>query len=127
MCVVDTSAWIEWLSDTSIGKRIGKLFPDKAVCIVPTLVQLELYKWLLRELGEDQADSVLAYTQKCIVSDLDTSIALMAAVFSRQYKLSTADSIIYATAQRHHARLLTCDAHFDGLDNVTLLRKANIQ
>ena len=28
------------------------------------------------------------------------------------------DSIIYATAQRHHAELWTHDAHFRGLDGV---------
>ena len=45
-CVVDTSAWIEWLADTRLGKRLGRQFPDKPQWIVPTIVQLELSKWL---------------------------------------------------------------------------------
>jgi len=63
--VVDTSAWIEWLVGSAPGRKLGKLIPDKSHCIVPTIVQLELSKWLMREVGEDQGDQVIAYTQKC--------------------------------------------------------------
>jgi predicted nucleic acid-binding protein len=122
-CVVDTSAWIEWLADTALGKRLGKQFPDKTQCIVPTLVQLELSKWLVREVGEDQADQVIAYTQKCVVVPLDTTIALLAADLHREYKLATADAIVYATARRLEAGLLTCDGHFEGLPGVALFAK----
>lgn len=124
-CVVDTSAWVEWLADTALGRRLGKEFPDRPQCIVPTIVQLELSKWLVREVGEDQADLVIAYTQKCVVVPLDTVIALLAADLHREYKLATADAIVYATARRQGATLLTCDAHFDGLPGVTLFAKTD--
>ena len=122
-CVVDTSAWIEWLADTALGKRVSQQFPDKPQWIVPTIVQLELSKWLVREVGEEQADQVIAFTQKCVVVPLDTVIALLAADFHREYKLATADAIVYATARRQGATLLTCDAHFDGLPGIVLLAK----
>ncbi len=58
--VVDTSVWIEWLTGGSaLGKKLGKEFPQKVHCIVPTIVQLELSKWLVRESGEEQADASL--------------------------------------------------------------------
>lgn len=123
MVVVDTSVWIEWLVGSALGKRLAKHFPDKAQCVVPTLVQLELSKWLMRELGEDRTDQVIAYTQKCVVVPLDTRIALLAAEAHRQYKLATADAIVYATAQESGAGLLTCDAHFEKLPDVTYFRK----
>ena len=122
--LVDTSAWIEWLVDSDLGKRLGTEFPDKSYCIVPTIVQLELSKWLVRELGEDQADQVIAYTQKCIVVPLDTNIALMAADLHREHRLATADAVVYATARQRGAELLTCDAHFKGLPGVTLFAKS---
>jgi len=122
--VVDTSAWIEWLTASALGQKLGKQFPDKAQCIVPTLVQLELSKWLVREAGEETADQVIAFTQKCVVVPLDTPIALLAADLHRQHKLATADAIVYATAQHVGADLLTCDAHFQGLPDVTLFPKA---
>jgi len=122
--VVDTSAWIEWLVASSIGKKLANEFPDKALCIVPTIVQLELSKWLWRELGEAQADQVMAYTLKCRVEPLDSATALLAADLHRRYKLATADAIVYATAVQHGAELLTCDAHFKGLPGAVLFPKA---
>lgn len=121
--VVDTSAWIEWLTDSPQGKKLSSKFPSKEFCIVPTIVQLELSKWLTRELGEDRSDSVIAYTQKCIVTPLDTDIALIAAECHRKYKLATADAIVYATAQHHRAQLITFDAHFSKLPSVAYLAK----
>lgn len=121
--VVDTSAWIEWLTGSAVGKKLGKQFPDKPRCIVPTIVQLELSKWLVRELGEAEADQVIAYTQKCVVVPMDTAIALLAADLHREHKLATADAIVYATARRQGAELLTCDAHFQGLPDVVLFAK----
>ncbi len=116
--VVDTSAWIEWLTGSALGKQLGKQIPDRTQCIVPTIVQLELSKWLVRELGEEQADQVIAYTQKCVVVPLDTAIALLAADLHREHKLATADAIVYASARRVGAELLTCDAHFETLPDV---------
>jgi len=121
--VVDTSAWVEWLIGSALGRTLEKCFPDKSQCIMPTIVQLELSKWLMRELGEARADQVIAYTQKCVVIPLDTSIALLAADFHRAHKLATADAIIYATAQRQSVQLLTCDAHFAQLPDVAYFPK----
>ncbi len=123
MRVVDTSVWIEWFIGSPLGRRLAKEIPDRSECIVPTIVQLELAKWLLRESGEDRADQVIAYTQKCIVVPLDTPLALLAAELHRQHKLASADAIVYATAQARGAELLTCDAHFDKLPAVAYFRK----
>lgn len=79
MRVVDTSVWIEWLVASPLGKRLVREIPEKTRCVVPTIVQLELAKWLTREIGEDTADQMIAYTQKCVVAPLDTRIALHAA------------------------------------------------
>ena len=121
--VVDTSAWIEWLTQSALGKKIGKQFPDRSRWIVPTIVQLELSKWLMREVGEERTDQVIAFTQKCAVVSLDTAIALLAADLHREHKLATADAIVYATAQQQRAELLTCDGHFAGLPGVVFFPK----
>lgn len=123
MRVVDTSAWIEWLIGSPLGTRLSSEFPERSQCIVPTLVQLELAKWLRRETDEDRTDRIIAYTQKCIVVSMDTRIALLAAEQHRRYKLATADAVIYATAQEHATDVLSCDAHFAGLPNVVYFRK----
>lgn len=122
--VVDTSVWIEWLIGGDLREALAGLFPAQEDCLVPTIVQLELSKWLLRECDENIADTVIAYTQKCQVLNLDTETALLAAEMHRQHKLATADAIVYASAQRAGARLLTCDAHFKSLPCVDYLAKS---
>jgi predicted nucleic acid-binding protein len=123
MRVVDTSAWIEWLMKTPIGKATGLTRFDRALWLVPTIVQLELAKWVKREMGEIMADDVLAFSQKCVVIPLTTEIAVSAAALSSAHKLATADAIVYATARAHGADVLTCDAHFKNLPNVTFIEK----
>ena len=125
MVLVDTSAWIEWLIGSPTGEALSARLPEQSDWLVPTMVQLELAKWLTREVGEDKADQVIAFTQVCQVVPLDTEIALAAADACRMHKLATADAIIFATAQARGATLLTCDAHFEGLPGVDFMPKAN--
>lgn len=63
MRLVDTSAWIEWLIASPVGKALGSELPQRDQWLVPTIVQLELAKWLNREIGEEEADRVIAFTQ----------------------------------------------------------------
>lgn len=124
MRVVDTSAWIEWLSGSKTGGAVAAALPEDADWLVPTIVQLELAKWIRREIAEQKADEVIAFSRTCRVMPLDTMIALAAAEFSTQHKLPIADAIIYATARAHDADVLTCDAHFKDLPNVILIEKS---
>jgi uncharacterized protein len=123
MRLVDTSAWVEWLTASPAGKAVQRALPKREAWLTPTIVQLELAKWAAREIGEDKADQIIAYSQKCVVAPLDTDIALAAAALCREHKLATADAIVYATARAHDADLLTCDAHFKDLPNVILIEK----
>ena len=108
---------------TPTGGAVASLIPAQKDWLVPTIIQLELAKWLTRELGEDRADQVIAFSQMCHIVSLDTKIALAAADLCARYRLATADAIIYATALAHEAELLTCDAHFEGLEGVRYLAK----
>ena len=124
MVLVDTSAWIEWLIGSPTGDKLAKHLPEQADWLVPTMVQLELAKWLTREVDEDKADQVAAFTQMCVVAPLDSKIAFAAAEICRLHRLATADAIVYATALEHDAELLTCDAHFQALPGVTYVPKS---
>jgi len=79
MRAIDTSAGIEQLVGSALGKKRSKEFPDKSRCIVPTIVKLELLKWLVREVCEEQAE------------------------LHREHKLAITDAIIYATARQRGA------------------------
>ena len=125
MRLVDTSAWIEWLIGSPTGKSVARELPEREQWLVPTIVQLELAKWLTREIGEQKADQVIAFTETCLVADLDTATALSAANLCLRRKLATADAIVYASALAHGADLLTCDRQFEGLPGVHFMAKSN--
>lgn len=123
MRLVDSSAWIEWLTASTVGLAPAAELPLSSEWLVPTMVQLELAKWLTREACEDKADQVIAFTATCTVADLDTATALLAAELGLKHKLATADAIIYATSRAHGADLLTCDRHFEDLLGVYYVPK----
>ena len=66
--VIDTSAWIECFSQTALGQRIASVLPAREHCIVPTIVQLELSKWALRELTEEERERLEESLEDCQAS-----------------------------------------------------------
>jgi predicted nucleic acid-binding protein len=123
MYLVDTCGWIEWMTNSPLAKSYSRYLTSPDKLIVPTLVQHELYKWLCRETDQAIALSAIAATQTAKVIALDTSLALLAADTAREFRLATADAVIYATALHHDATLVTGDAHFSGLPRVKHLLK----
>ena len=123
MVVVDTSAWIEWLIGSPLAARIERRLPPRSEWVVPTIVRLELSEWVTRELGEDDADRVIAFSQECRVVPLDTRVALRAAELHRTHGLATADAVVYATALLEGGELLACDRRFESLPHVALVAK----
>ena len=123
MRLVDTSAWIETLVGSPLGQAIADELPAEADWLMPTLIQYEIAKWLRRQGTQDLLQSVIAFSMTCRVAPLDTEIALAASELTQSLKLASADAIMLATARRHEADVLTCDAHFEGLPGVRYYRK----
>lgn len=123
MFLVDTCGWIEWMTDSQLAKSYSRYLTNPDKLIVPTLIQHELYKWLYREIDYPTAMSAIAATRTATVIPLDTSLALLAADITREFKLATADAIIYATARQQKATLVTSDAHFADLPQVKFFQK----
>ncbi len=125
MKLADTCVWIEAILDTSAGARFQPVLLDKQNLLVPNLVQFELRRWALREFGEPRADQIVLATREAHVLQTTESIVLLAADLATLYKLHALDALIYATALRHDAQLVTCDAHFKGLPQVDYSPKLN--
>ena len=117
--VVDSSAWLEYLFDTRLAASFAAPIEDTERLVVPVLVLYEVFKKVLRTHDEDTALQVAAQMQQGRLVELDEAMALAAA----RLDLPLADSIIYATAQRHQAILWTQDQHFDGLKDVRYFAK----
>jgi predicted nucleic acid-binding protein len=121
--VLDTSIWIEILVGSELGGQARTRLPDLTDIVVPTIVQLELAKWLIREVGPDQVELMTALTGELKVIRLSSELAVLAARLHKAHRLATADAVIYATAQSLGVPLLTCDAHFRDLAGVHYLPK----
>ena len=125
MRLIDSSAWIEWVAEGPLHGDVGPLFPEQHEWLVPTIVQYELSKWLLRSrISSDRAQQLIAFSTQCVVMPLTTEVAIAASHYGRAHNLAVADAIIYASAQAHGADIVICEAHFDGLPNVRYLPKA---
>jgi len=60
--------------------------------------------------------------RRATIAPVDESLALEAADISLARSLAMADALVYATARRHEASLVTGDADFEGLPGVTVIR-----
>lgn len=122
--VVDTSAWLEYLVGSPNAAVFAPAIEDEDHLVVPTMVMVEVFRWVARERGEADALQAIALLQQGRVVDLDAVLAVEAARVGLLHKLPLADSIIFATAQVHGAVLWTQDAHFAGLPDVQYHPKA---
>ena len=120
--LVDSSGWLEYLTaDTKKPLFEPYLVDAKKTLIVPTIVLYEVRKKLLVERQKTAADWFVSEALRHIVVPLDERIALDAPNYSIQFRIALADAIIYTTAVVENARLVTGDAHFANLPNVTVL------
>ena len=120
--LVDSSGWLEYLT-ADVKKPLFEpyLVDAKKTLIVPTIVLYEVRKKLLVERQKTAADWFVSEALRHIVVPLDERIALDAPNYSIQFRIALADAIIYTTAVVENARLVTGDAHFANLPNVTVL------
>ncbi len=82
----------------------------------------EIYRVIRRDLSEEKAIESVAALQRSRIVEVDTSLALEAAELTFEYRLAMADALIYATARRHDAKLVTGDADFNGLPGTVVVR-----
>jgi toxin FitB len=121
LVVLDTSCWLEVLSNASMATNYISLVQKPTQLIVPVITVYEVFKKLLREAGKETAMQAVIWMERGHVVELDRNLALEAATNG----LPMADSLIYATAQQYNATLWTQDAHFEGMPGVKYFAKNN--
>ena len=121
MRVVDSSVWLELVTDGPLAARCAPYLADLAEVVTPTLVLLEVYRVLRRQDEEVAAMRTVGEMEHTRILSTDTMVAIIAADLSLEKGLSAADAIIYATARLERCELITADADFRGLPGVTLI------
>ena len=125
MNVIDSSVWLELVTDGPLAVRCSEHLADLAEVVTPTVVLLEVY-WALRRQGLERAAlrtvGEMEYTRFIAV---DTHMAITAADLSIDHGLAAVDALVYATARLEGCELVTADTDFRGLPGVTLIEGAD--
>lgn len=121
MFLIDSSGWIEFLTDGPLASDYSKYLEDTSKIKTPTIVLYEVYKKIKREKTEEEALLAISLLNSTAVIQLSESIALFAADLSLQYSLPMADAVVYATALEEGCKVVTSDSHFKGLDKVVFI------
>ena len=123
MNLVDSSGWLEYLSDGPNADYFFEPLNDITNLIVSAINIYEVFQVVLRERGEDMALHTIALMRQGTVVDVTTEIAIHAAKISYDSKIPMADSIILITAFNYEATLWTQDDDFEGIDGVKYFPK----
>jgi predicted nucleic acid-binding protein len=118
--VVDSSGWLEYITEDSKAGAFGHYLEGETSVLVPSIVIFEVYKHLAKNRGRTLADRFASQVLVRRVIPLDETIALAAANVSLDHRLGGIDSIIYATARVCQAQLVTANTHFRGLPGVII-------
>jgi len=122
LILVDSSGWIEYLAARSKADRFAP-FIEGSEPLVSSAIQIyEIYKVVRRDQNEERAIEAVSALRRTTIEPLGESLALEAADAALEHGLAMADAIIFATASRHDAQIVTADVDFDGLPGVTLIR-----
>jgi len=122
LILVDSSGWIEYLADRPRAEAFAPYIEGRQRLLVSAIEFYEIYKVVRRDLSEERAIEAVAALHRAEIAPVDESLALEAADLALEHGLAMADAIIYATARRFGARLVTADADFEGLPDATVIR-----
>jgi predicted nucleic acid-binding protein len=122
LILVDSSGWIEYLADRPHAEAFAPYIEGRKRLLVSAIEFYEIYKVIRRDLSEERAIEAVAALHRAEIAPVDESHALEAADVALDHGLAMADAIIYATARRFGARLVTADADFEGLPDATVIR-----
>jgi predicted nucleic acid-binding protein len=115
--LLDTSAVLTFLEDEEGAERIENLLRQEEI-LLPYLVLLETYYITLQKQPEDVADkryALLKQLPATILWEVDEPTLLAAGRFKAYHRLSLADVIIAAFAQRQGAILVHKDPELEPL------------
>jgi predicted nucleic acid-binding protein len=123
MNVIDSSGWLEYLTNGANADFFAAPILDCEHLIIPTLCIYEVFKRVLVQFGNERALEAVGNMSAGEIVDVDRQIAIEGAMLSVELKLAMADSLILATAQAYNATLWTQDAHFAGIPDVQFIQK----
>ena len=123
MNVVDSSGWIEYLTNSVRAELFAMAIEQRDQLLVPTISLFEVHKILSRSLQADLVNRCLDVMRLGRVLDLTDARAIAASKTARAHQLALADAAMYSIAQEHGATFWTQDVDYDSLPGVRYFPK----
>ena len=121
--LIDSWAWVEFFRGSKKGEEIKAYVMDENQDIIISSINLaEIYRLAFDRFDEQTAEKRRrAMISRCYLIPVDEEIAIKGAKFRHDRDWGLGDALIYATAIREEAKVLTGDPHFKGLKDVIVL------
>ena len=119
--VIDSSGWLEYITKDTKAEAFLPYFIGGHSIVIPALVLYEVRKVLLLRSTSILVEWFASEAMRHEIVDVNKDIAFDAAALSVQTHLPMADAIIYTTALRSRAELVTADSHFSDMPGVILV------
>ncbi len=106
---------LNFLADRPKADAFAPYLEGREPLLVNAIEIYEVYKVIRRDVSEEAAIEAVAAFDRAELVPVDQSLALEAADVALEHGLAMADAIIYVTATRYGATVVTADADFAGL------------
>jgi toxin FitB len=125
MNLVDSSGWIEYLTDSPRADLFALPIEQRNQLLVPTVALFEVHKILSRRLNAELVDRCLNVMRLGRVLDLTDTRAVAASKISKAHSLALADAAMYSMALEFNAQFWTQDVDYQGLPQVQFFAKSS--
>ena len=118
--LMDSSVWIAYLVDSSFSE----VFESDEILFLSVLSLFEIRKIFTKQkiAPEQITKSIEAIKKRSFLINVDANISELAAEISGRNKLPALDALIYASALKNNAELVTLDNDFRNLEKVRILK-----
>lgn len=104
------------------ARRFATYLEGREALLISAIEIYEVYKVIRRDLSEERAIEAISALRRATIAPVDEALALEAADVSLAHGLAMADSLVYATARRFGATLVTGDTDFEGFPDAVVVR-----
>lgn len=125
--LVDSWGWIEYFNGSAPGEKVRDLIENPREKVLVSAINIaEVYNSFLRDFPYPDNERLAeasreAMRQRSYIFEVDENIAVESARIKHKMKWGIGDSIVYATAKKEGARLMTGDPHFKDVKDVVYL------
>jgi len=118
--LIDSSVWVAYFLTGSFRE----LLEGDEMFFLSVLSLFEIKGILIKKDVplEKVAVSLNFVKKRSLLIDVNAEISEMAIEFSIKHKIPTIDAIVYASASKNNATLITLDNDFRNLDNVIIIK-----